>query len=156
MFEVRSRKIEELIKVKLSSLLLKDLKDPRLDTFITILNVSLSKDGRSAKVLVSIIGSKKEKDAAMRGLESAGGYIQKRLSKEMRLRYMPHLIFELDDSTEETVRLVHRLGERERSETHGGVDADTMENRVKGHSQTVHFHRVCAPNEPSPRYCHQA
>jgi ribosome-binding factor A len=64
MFEVRSRKIEELIKVKLSSLLLKDLKDPRLDTFITILNVSLSKD----------------------------------------------------ESTEETVRLVHRLGESERSE----------------------------------------
>lgn len=116
MFEVRSRKIEELIKVKLSLLLLKDLKDPRLDTFITILNVSLSKDGRSAKVLVSIIGSKKEKNAAMRGLESAGGYIQKRLSKEMRLRFTPHLIFKLDESTEETVRLVHRLGESERSE----------------------------------------
>ena len=117
MFQVRSRKIEELIKVKLSSLLLKDVKDPRLDTFITILNVSLSKDGRSAKVLVSIIGTKKKKDAAMRGLESAGGYIQKRLSKEMRLRYMPHLMFKLDDSTEETVRLVYKLGESERSET---------------------------------------
>ena len=52
----------------------------------------------------------------MRGLESAGGYIQKRLSKEMRLRFTPHLIFKLDESTEETVRLVHRLGESERSE----------------------------------------
>ena len=116
MFEVRSRKIEELIKVKLSSLLLKDLKDPRLDAFITILKVSLSKDGRSARVLVSIIGSNKERQAAMRGLESARGYIQRRLSKEMRISYMPHLIFKLDESTEETVRLVHKLGESERSE----------------------------------------
>jgi ribosome-binding factor A len=116
MFEVRSRKIEELIKVKLSSLLLKDLKDPRLDVFITILKVSLSKDGRSARVLVSVIGSNKEKQAAIRGLESARGFIQKRMGKEMRIRYMPHLIFILDDSTEETVRLVHKLGESERSE----------------------------------------
>ena len=116
MYEVRSRKIEELIKVKLSSLLLKDLKDPRLDAFITILKVSLSKDGRSAKVLVSIIGSDKEKQAALRGLESARGYIQKKLSKEMRIRYIPHLIFRLDDTTEDTVRLVHKLGESERSE----------------------------------------
>jgi ribosome-binding factor A len=116
MFEVRSRKIEELIKVKLSSLLLRELKDPRLDTFITILKVSLSKDGRSARVLVSIIGSEAEKHAAIRGLESARGFIQRRLSKGMRIRYMPHLIFKLDDSTEETVRLVHRLGESERSE----------------------------------------
>ena len=117
MLEVRSRKIEELIKVKLSALLLKDLKDPRLDTFITILDVSLSKDGRYATVVVSVIGSDREKSAAMRGLKSACGYIQKRLSKEMRLRYTPHLVFKLDESTEETVRFVYRLGESERSES---------------------------------------
>jgi ribosome-binding factor A len=117
MLEVRSRKIEELIKVKLSTLLLKGLKDPRLDAFITILDVSLSKDGRYATVVVSVIGSADEKSAAMRGLKSAAGYIQNRLNKEMRLRYTPHLVFKLDESTEETVRFVYRLGESERSVT---------------------------------------
>jgi ribosome-binding factor A len=115
MLDVRSRKIEELIKVKISSLLLKDLKDPRLDTFITILDVRLAKDGRSAQIDVSVIGSKREKMAAIRGLENARGYIQRRLSKEVRLKYMPHLIFKLDDRTEDTVRFVHRLVESERS-----------------------------------------
>ena len=112
--EIRSRKIEELIKVKLSTLLYRDLKDPRLDTFITILGVSLSKDGRSARVMVSVIGSKQEKYAAIRGLDNARGYIQHRLGREMRLKYMPHLIFILDEKTEETVRFVHRLVESER------------------------------------------
>jgi len=115
MQDVHSRRIEELIKVKLASLLLKGLKDPRLDSFITILDVTLAKDGRSARVTVSVIGSKKVKDAAIKGLENARGYIQRRLSKEMRLRYMPHLIFQLDDKTEETVRFVHKLVESERA-----------------------------------------
>ena len=115
MQDVHSRRIEELIKVKLASLLLKGLKDPRLDSFITILDVTLAKDGRSARVTISVIGSKKVKDAAIKGLENARGYIQRRLSKEMRLRYMPHLIFQLDDKTEETVRFVHKLVESERA-----------------------------------------
>jgi ribosome-binding factor A len=109
MMEVRNRRIEELIKIKLSSLLLRDLKDPRLNAFITVLNVKLSKDSRSARISVSVIGSDEEKKAVLRGLESARGYIQKRLNKEMRVKYIPHLIFSLDDKTEETVQLVHRL-----------------------------------------------
>lgn len=115
--DVRKRKIEELIKIKLSSLLVKGLKDPRLDSFITILHVSLSRDGRSAKVIVSVIGSKKERKAALAGLESAGGYIQRRLSKEIRVKYIPHLIFILDEKTEERVKFVHKLNEMEKSET---------------------------------------
>lgn len=114
--DIRSRKLEELIKIKLSLLLVKGLKDPRLDSFITILDVSLAKDKRSAKVTVSVIGSEKEKENVIRGLESARGYIQMRLAKELRVKYIPHLFFKLDDKTEERVRLVHRLVELERSE----------------------------------------
>jgi ribosome-binding factor A len=114
--DIKSRKLEELIKIKLSLLLVKGLKDPRLDSFITILDVSLAKDKRSAKVTVSVIGSEKEKENVIRGLESARGYIQMRLAKELRVRYIPHLFFKLDDTTEERVRLVHRLVELERSE----------------------------------------
>lgn len=114
--DIRSRKLEELIKIKLSLLLVKGLKDPRLESFITILDVSLAKDKRSAKVTVSVIGSEKEKENVIRGLESARGYIQMRLAKELRVKYIPHLFFKLDDKTEERVRLVHRLVELERSE----------------------------------------
>jgi len=109
--DFRSRKIEELIKIKLSSLLLKGLKDPRLDSFITILDVMLSKDRRSAKIIVSVIGSDKEQGDVIDGLRSARGYIQKRLSKQIRVKYFPHLFFILDNKTEERVRLVHKINE---------------------------------------------
>jgi ribosome-binding factor A len=114
--DIRSRKIEGLIKEKLSALLLKGLKDPRLDTFITILNVELARDKRSAKVFVSIIGTEEEKKAAMEGLNHAKGYIQMRIGKEMKIKYIPVLNFFLDDKTEERVRFVHSLSEMERSE----------------------------------------
>jgi ribosome-binding factor A len=111
--DFRSRKIEELIKIKLSSLLLKGLKDPRLDSFITILDVVLSKDGRSARIVVSVIGTAEEQRAVIDGLHSARGYIQKRLSKQIRVKYFPHLLFILDTQTEERVRLVHKINEGE-------------------------------------------
>jgi ribosome-binding factor A len=112
--EYRTKKIEGLIKIKLSALLVKGLKDPRLEAFITILDVRLSKDGRYAKVWISVIGSEREKSGALKGLESARGFIQRRLAKEMRVKYIPHLMFFLDDTTEERVRLVHRISELER------------------------------------------
>jgi ribosome-binding factor A len=114
--DFRKRKLEELIKVKLSELLLRELKDPRLETFVTILGVRLSGDARTARVTVSVIGCEREKRAAIDGLESASGWIQRRLNKELRVRYVPHLIFKLDDLTEERVRLVHKLNESEREE----------------------------------------
>jgi ribosome-binding factor A len=126
--DIKSKKLEELIKVKLSLLLIKGLKDPRLESFITILDVSLSKDGRTARVVVSVIGTDQEKQSAIRGLESARGYIQMRLGKELRVKYVPHLFFQLDDKTEERVRLVHRLTELERNEDSATPLVEQTEN----------------------------
>lgn len=112
----RSKRLEELIKEKLSILLLKGLKDPRLETFITVLGVDLAKDGRTARVIVSVIGSEKEKKEALKGFESAKGYIQMRLGKEIRVKYIPHLFFLLDDKTEERVRFVHWMSEMEKKD----------------------------------------
>ncbi len=66
--DIRSRRLEELIKIKLSSLLVKGLKDPRLDSFITILGVMLSKDRRTAEVVISVIGSETEKKKRDKGI----------------------------------------------------------------------------------------
>ncbi len=120
MLSVNQKRIEELIKIKISMLLVKGLKDPRLDNFITILDVRLAGDGRTAKVIFSVIGSEEQKSDVLDGLNSARGYIQMRLAKEMRIKYIPHLIFELDDETEERVRLVekiNRLSEKDNGET---------------------------------------
>lgn len=108
---IKSRRLEELIKVKLSQLLLRGLKDPRLGAFITLLDVKLSGDTRYAKIYVSIIGTRREKINAMNALKNASGYIQMRLGKEIRIRRIPKLEFLLDEETEKRVRLVHKIEE---------------------------------------------
>jgi len=117
------RRIEQLIKIKISSLLLKGLKDPRLEAFITIMEVKLSNDGKSATVVVSVIGSDREKRLVLRGLDSAGKYIQWRLGREMRLKYMPHLIFKLDETMEERVKFVHKLSEMEKADGSNSIQS---------------------------------
>lgn len=117
------RRIEQLIKIKISSLLLKGLKDPRLEAFITIMEVKLSNDGKSATVVVSVIGSDREKRLVLRGLDSAGKYIQWRLGREMRLKYMPHLIFKLDETMEERVKFVHRLSEMQKADESNNIQS---------------------------------
>jgi len=63
-----------------------------------------------------VIGSEHEKVNVMKGLESARGYIQMRIGKELRVKYTPALHFVLDDSTENSVKLVHRLDELEKED----------------------------------------
>ncbi len=128
--DIKSRRLEELIKVKLSQLLLRGLKDPRLGAFITLLDVKLSGDSRHAKIYVSIIGSRREKINAMNALRSASGYIQMRLGKEIRIRKVPKLEFLLDEETESRVKLVHKI--EELAEKYGDKTSDDInpENEI--------------------------
>jgi len=116
MLSINQKRIEELIKIKISMLLIKGLKDPRLDNFITILGVRLASDGKSARVIFSVIGTEEQKRDVLAGLQSARGYIQMRLAKEMKIKYIPHLIFELDDKTEESVNLIEKINRLSKGE----------------------------------------
>ena len=57
-------------------------------------------DLKLARVFFSARGEKVREEAALQGLESAAGVIKKKLGRELRLRYMPELVFQLDRSFE--------------------------------------------------------
>ena len=101
----RREKIEGLIREVVAEALLREIKDPRIG-FATITEVKLNKDSSVADVGVSIIGDEKEKKKTMMGINSASGYIQHIVSKEVRMRHIPRLNFFLDTSIEEGVKLV--------------------------------------------------
>ena len=46
------------------------------------------------------IRDRQQQEDTIEGLESAGGYLRKEIGKKIRLRYIPELIFELDNSIE--------------------------------------------------------
>ena len=93
----RIGRINEEIQKELASLI-RNLKDPRVqDTMISITHVETTPDLRYAKVYVSFLEEGKAKEA-MKGLQSAGGWIRREVGNELKLRYTPELVWALDDS----------------------------------------------------------
>ncbi len=89
----------------------RDLKDPRIG-FVSITQVRMSPDLRSARVRVSVLGGEKERAETLAGLRSAAGHIRRELGRRLEnLRFAPELRFEIDPSIEYSVRISHRLRE---------------------------------------------
>jgi ribosome-binding factor A len=84
-------KLEHTIVRQLSDLI-PTLKDPRVPLVVTVEKVNLSKDGKSAKVLVSTL-EEKDIEGMLEALTRARGYLQHQLAEILELRFTPKLSF---------------------------------------------------------------
>ena len=85
-------------------ILMQELRDPRLG-FMTVTRVKVSDDYKYAKIFVSIMGSKKRKKLGLSGLKSAQGFVQRELSRRIRMRQFPSIAFELDESIDKAFKI---------------------------------------------------
>ena len=93
----RIGRINEEIQKELASLI-RTLKDPRVqDTMISITRVETTPDLRYTKVYVSFLQADRAQ-GALKGLQSAGGYLRRQLGNNLQLRYAPEIVWALDDS----------------------------------------------------------
>jgi ribosome-binding factor A len=99
----RMRRVNESVRQVLAETL-PELKDPRIG-LVTVTGVITSPDLRYATVYVSVLGSEKKKTATLRGLDAAGGLLQSRLARELRMKRTPLLTFEYDPTVERGVRM---------------------------------------------------
>ena len=106
----RSDRIAESIREEISSILLQEINDPRIQ-FVSVIRVEVSADLQHAKIFVSIIGSDEKKQEAFEGLKSARGFIQRKLGKRIRLRYTPEINFKMDTSVDEGMHIYELLQE---------------------------------------------
>lgn len=95
----RIAKVNEAIRESVSTTVLFDLKDPRVQN-VTVLRAEATGDLHYAKVYVSVRGDDKEKTLCLHGLQAAAGFIQHKLADRMRTRYTPQLTFVLDRGVE--------------------------------------------------------
>ena len=108
----RINRINEEIQKELSNLL-RTVKDPRVqDTMISITRVETTPDLRYTKVYVSFLQEEKVKDA-MKGLQSAGGYLRRQLGSNLKLRYAPEIVWALDDSITYGARMLKLINSLE-------------------------------------------
>jgi ribosome-binding factor A len=103
------RRVNESLKEVLSEGI-GELKDPRIG-FVTVTGVRASPDLRQARVFVSVLGSKRKREASLAGLGAAHGVLQARIARELRLKRTPQLAFEYDPSVERGVRMTQLIDE---------------------------------------------
>ena len=92
----RIGRINEEIQRELAELI-RSLKDPRVQTMISITRVDTTPDLRYSKIYVSVLDKNQEKDV-LKGLKSASGFLRRELGHALQLRYTPELQFIADDS----------------------------------------------------------
>ncbi len=95
----RIDRISEEVKKELSAII-RELKDPRISTLVSVVNVSVTKDLKFAKAYISVLGSEKAQKDVIDALKSASGFIRREIGHRINLRATPEFTFILDNSIE--------------------------------------------------------
>ncbi len=113
----RLARVNSLLKEVIFEVIQKEVRNPNVTTFVSVTDVDTSKDLHHAKVYISLICSEEEKSKVLSALNSAAGFIAVHAAKKVQLRYFPELIFKIDTSSEEHMKIQKILGdlEKERS-----------------------------------------
>jgi len=106
----RSEKVAEAVHELVTGLLIKGIKDPRIG-FVTVTGVKMTDDLRQATVYFSVVGDDVAKKETEAGLNSARGFIRREMGKQLRMRYVPEVIFKYDHSLERGNRIDELLRE---------------------------------------------
>lgn len=111
----RKEKLEEQIRRLVSDLIIKEIKDPRIG-FVSVTSVSLNRDFSEAKVGISVLGGPRDIRKGWEGIQSAAGFIQFKVAKNLSIRHSPKIEFFLDSSVADGVRMVNLLDDLETQE----------------------------------------
>ncbi len=113
---IKNTRINQEVQRELSSLLQREVKDPRIAPMTSISAVEVTPDLKNAKVYVSVFGSEEAKEATMKGIKSAAPFLRSQLAKNLNLRNTPELRFLADDSIAYGVRMTGLIESMQTSE----------------------------------------
>ena len=108
----RTERVDELLRQEIGAIVRREVADPRIG-FATITVVETTPDLRHAKVWVSVIGQPAERDAAIAALRHAMPFVRHELGRRLRIKRIPELHVQLDDTAERGTRILQLLAELE-------------------------------------------
>jgi ribosome-binding factor A len=115
----RSQRIAQQIQQKLSELIRRELRDPRLG-MVTLTEVRVSKDLSYAKVFFSVLGAQPQQ--AQEILEAAAPMLRGPLGRALGIRHSPELRFVQDELIESGARLSALINKAVKDDTERHVD----------------------------------
>lgn len=108
MANFKINRMAEDIKRELTDIM-RTLKDPRISGMLTIVKVDLSGDMSYCKVYVSSLDGMENAQNAVKGLESAAGFIRREINTRLKMRRSPEFRFEADNSAEYSATIIEKL-----------------------------------------------
>ena len=111
----RADRVADLIKMEISDLLLKQVRDPRIGS-VTITGVKVTDDLRMARIFFVELGKDQCSEEVLSGLGKASGFLRRELGRRIRLRSVPELLFSYDPSFAYGDRIERLISEIHREE----------------------------------------
>lgn len=110
MDELRRKRVEETLKTEIAALLMRgEIKDPRVDSFLSITRAEVARDGSHAKLYVSTFREGDALESGVAGLNNAAGFIQAGISKRLKIRLTPRLVFLPDTGIKEGFEMGQKI-----------------------------------------------
>ena len=102
---IKNTRINGEVQKELSTIIRNEIKDPRIHPMTSVMAVEVAPDLKTCKAYISVLGEKEAKEATIKGLKSAEGYIRRQLARNLNLRNTPEIRFILDESIEYGVNM---------------------------------------------------
>lgn len=115
---IKNTRINGEVQKELSTIIRNEIKDPRIHPMTSVMDVEVAPDLKTCKAYISVLGEKEAKEATIKGLKSAEGYIRRQLAHNMNLRNTPEIRFILDESIEYGVtmsKLIDDIAKKDQS-----------------------------------------
>src|SRR3954463_10893123 len=106
----RKERVAEVIREVAAETILFELSDPRVK-MVTVTRAEVSGDLQHAKVFVSIMGSPGEQKLTLHGLQHATGFVQSRLAKRLKTRFIPVIQFVVDKGVKHSIEMTRLINE---------------------------------------------
>jgi ribosome-binding factor A len=106
----RLARVSEAVREVASETILFELRDPRIKG-VTVTRAEVSGDLQHAKIYVSVMGTPKEQQLCMYGLQHARGYLQSKLANRLQTRFTPVVQFVLDEGVKKSIEMTRLINE---------------------------------------------
>ncbi|WP_297405923.1 30S ribosome-binding factor RbfA [uncultured Cetobacterium sp.] len=105
--------IEKEITKVVSKALFEEIKNPKIKkAMVSMTSVRVTEDLKFADLFFSIMpieGKHFNKNEVLEGLNEVKGFLRKRVSDELALRYTPEMRIKLDDTIEHAIKITQLL-----------------------------------------------
>ena len=102
---IKNTRINSEVQRELANIIRGEIKDPRIHPMTSVMAVEVAPDLKTCRAYISVLGNQEAKEATIRGLNSAEGYIRRQLARNLNLRNTPEIRFILDESIEYGVNM---------------------------------------------------